>query len=191
MGSISKPASPIAQLSDPLTFAADSTAFPPARHPVDDDLLIQTHSALGLNQRELAELLEISLRTVQRWAAGRSSPAQHDWHAMARAVHPVDPVLAERLAAAGGSSLAALGFVPPPVPPPVLPPAPPPVIYDPRHLADGVVCAAAESADLSPQAIRMVLLAAFRRAREMRLTVEEMERALTPEGSGKNEPTKQ
>jgi hypothetical protein len=34
--------------------------------------------------------------------------------------------------------------------------------------------------NLTPSAVRPALLAAFRRAREMRLTVEDMENALTP-----------
>jgi DNA-binding XRE family transcriptional regulator len=145
-------------------------------------LLNEVRWALSLNQRTLAELLQVSSRTVQRWDAGTSAPAMLDWYAMARAAHPVDPALAERLAAAGGTSLKALGLVA------ELPPAATPsTAYELRHLADAVVCAAAESIDATPHAIRTALLAAFRRARQMRLTVEDMERALVVEDAGKKD----
>jgi DNA-binding XRE family transcriptional regulator len=156
-------------------------------------LLHEVRWALSLNQRTLAELLQVSSRTVQRWDAGTSTPAMVDWHAMARAAHPVDPALAERLAAAGGTSLKTLGLVPESPPaatpsPPELPPAATPSpAYELRHLADAVVCAAAESIDATPHAIRTALIAAFRRARQMRLTTEDMERALVAEDVGKKE----
>src|SRR5258708_38339150 len=81
-------------------------------------LTLEARSALSLNQRTLAEMLGISARTVQRWDARRSEPARSDWHAMARAVHPIDAELAERLAQAGRTSLAELGLVGAPPPPP-------------------------------------------------------------------------
>jgi hypothetical protein len=49
----------------------------------------------------------------------------------------------------------------------------------PRHLvADAVVCAGADAVDTTPGAVRAILLAAFRRARELGLGVEEVEKAL-------------
>jgi DNA-binding XRE family transcriptional regulator len=140
-------------------------------------LLLDARSALSLNQRSLAEFLGISSRTVQRWDAGRSQPVDAEWHKLARAVHPIDPELAARLAKAGRSSLDELGLGRA---------APPPI--DVRHLADGVVCAAAESMDLTPRAVRPAVFAAFRRARQMRLTVEDMESALAPPEPPRKKP---
>lgn len=141
-------------------------------------LLWDARQALSLNQQTLAEFLGISSRTVQRWDARESAPTNSDLHKLARAVHPINPELAARLAKEGSSSLEELGIVRPPDPPPPAP-APQPA-YELAHLADGVVCAAAESMGLTPLAIRPALLAAFRRAREMHLTVEQMEEALAP-----------
>ena len=158
-------------------------AFGPGDDSVSVPLYLEASRVLRLNQRTLGELLGISARTVQRWGSRRSEPAPHSWHGMARAVHPVDAQLAGRLAEAGGSSLAALGLA-------EAPQAVPSGAHDLRHLADGVVCAAAESIDLSPRIVRTALLAAFRRAREMRLTVEDMESALAPESTARKEPKK-
>ncbi len=141
-------------------------------------LTLEARSALSLNQRTLAEMLGISARTVQRWDARRSEPARSDWHAMARAVHPIDAELAERLAKEGRSSLEELGLVG------AAAPAPPSSAYELHHLADAVVCAAAEAIDLPPRAIRQALIAAFRRARQMRLSVEDMESALAGKDAG-------
>jgi len=66
---------------------------------------------------------------------------------------------------------------PPPAPPPEvvvapLPPEPPPL---PAHvLVDSVVCAAAEVMAVAPQTLRPLLLAAFARAHEARLTAAEV-----------------
>ena len=48
-------------------------------------------------------------------------------------------------------------------------------------MVDVVVCAAAEALDVSPRAVRPALLAAFQRAREAGLTLEQVEKALSPE----------
>ncbi len=145
------------------------------------DLVHEASAALHLDQRELGELLGLSTRTIQRLYAGKASFIYIQWQKLARATHPTHPDLAARLAAQGGSSLQALGLVKP------APPAPAPAapLYDVQHLADGVVCAAAEAIDLAPRAIRPALLAAFRRARQMRLTVEELETALGADTSRK------
>lgn len=144
-------------------------------------LVREACDALSLNQRELGELLGLSTRTIQRLYAGKTSFIYIQWQKLARAAYPTHPDLASRLAAQGGSSLQALGLVKP------APPAPAPAapLYDVQHLADGVVCAAAEAIDLAPRAIRPALLAAFRRARQMHLTVEELENALGEPASRK------
>src|SRR5580658_1565840 len=86
-------------------------------NPMEDTaLLLEASRALSLNQRELAELLGISSRTVQRWFARRSSPISLHWHALARATHGAQPALAARLARQGGSSLEELALVAQPPP---------------------------------------------------------------------------
>jgi hypothetical protein len=138
-------------------------------------LLLEVSRALSLNQRQLGALVGVSSRTVQRWHRGGSPAATH-WHALARATHATDADLAARAAAEGHRSLEELGLVAPaPVPPPAPPPAP---RYDVQHLADAVVCAAAEAIDVTPGAVRPALLAAVRRAKHMHLTLEDLEASL-------------
>jgi hypothetical protein len=132
-------------------------------------LLDEACRALGYLQRDLGAVLGVSTRTVQRWYAAGGFLGDAEWQALARAAHPGHPDLAARLAAQGRSSLEALGLV-------VHPPTSP--ARDLQHLADGVVCVAAEAVDLSPRAIRPALVAALRRARQMGLTVEDLENAL-------------
>ena len=45
---------------------------------------------------------------------------------------------------------------------------------------DAMLCAAAEASDASPKALRPVLHVAFKRARELGLSVEDVEAALAP-----------
>jgi hypothetical protein len=47
-------------------------------------------------------------------------------------------------------------------------------------LVDAVVCAAADVLEVAPVTLRGALLAAFRRARELRLSAEDVEVALAP-----------
>ena len=154
---------------------------------MNDPTVILTHQArslLLLSQRTLGDLLGISRRTVQRWDAGRSHPSPFDLQKLAHAVHPKDPSLAAKLAKAAGTTLEALGLarVPPasqPSPAPPAGPSPPALpALTTRHLVDIVVCAAAEALDVPPPAVRPVLLAAFRKAREVGLKVEDVEGAL-------------
>jgi hypothetical protein len=125
---------------------------------------------LGLTHGQLANMLGVSLRTVARWYAKQGGPVAGDFHTLARAVHPRDPDVAARLAAAGGTTLEALGLTAPPedltLPVPLL--------------VDSVLCAAAAALDVAPKAVRPALVAAFQRAREMRLSVEAVDLALRP-----------
>jgi len=113
---------------------------------------------------QLAERLTSSKRTVERWFAGESQPSDAQLGQLARLVHPRDPALAAEIAAAVGESLASLGVHRPP---------------PPAHLVDAVVCVAAETIDVPSRALRPALLAAFRRARELGLTLEDVEKVLT------------
>jgi DNA-binding XRE family transcriptional regulator len=146
-------------------------------------LLGDARRALSLNQAQLAELLESSKRTVQRWETKRGAPYPDTVAKLAAHVHPHDAETAADLAATIGQTLESLGIVvpPPPVPPPPAPlpappPGPPPM---PRDLAvDAVVCVASDAMGAMPAAVRGGLLAAFRRARQLGLSCEEVERAL-------------
>jgi DNA-binding XRE family transcriptional regulator len=136
--------------------------------PVNSDqalaLLAAVRKELILSQSTLGKLVGRERRTVMRWQQGRANPYPWHWEAMARAVHPRNRALASQLAAAGGHTLVSLGLeapAPPPAPPP---PAPAPAGPAPRHLVDSIVCAAAEAIQLTPQAIRPALVAAFERA---------------------------
>lgn len=140
----------------------------------------------GLNQRTLSELLGCSRRTIQRLDASNGSLTAPQWCKVAGAVYPHDAALAARVAAAGGSTLEKLGLVrpAPAQTPAVVPPLGPPVATIPpalliRHLADVVVYAAAEALAVPPQSARPALLAAFSKAVEVRLTVEDLVAALT------------
>jgi hypothetical protein len=128
---------------------------------------------MQMTQGEMAKYLGISRRTVNRWGSRGVGLAPFQAHDLARLVHPRDAALAAKLAAAGGATLESLGLEKKEPPPP--PPDPP------RHLVDVVVCAAADALDISPRQVRAALLAAFRRAREAGLTVENVEKALSPE----------
>jgi transcriptional regulator with XRE-family HTH domain len=127
---------------------------------------------LGLNQRETAELCGVSTRTVQRWMNGRSALAPHDYRTLAQAVFPHDPELAGELAVAGGVTLEKMGLA-----------EPPPSV---DLIIDSVLCAAAVAVDMKPLELRPALLAAFKRARMLKLSLEAVESALeTADGSAR------
>jgi DNA-binding transcriptional regulator YiaG len=143
-------------------------------------LLGDARRALSLTQAELADLIGSSKRTVQRWETSRAHPYPADLTKVAGHVYKEDAELAAEIAATFGQTLVSLGIVAPPAPPPPLPPpqpaGPPPM---PRHLAvDAVVCVASEALGALPGTVRGVLLAAFRRARELGLSCDEVEQAL-------------
>jgi len=141
-------------------------------------LVHQARRALALSRQGLGELLHVSSKTIARRETGESPVYSTELHELARLVHPRDPALGEELALAGGATPQALGLAPAPAPPPAPPPAAPPL--PPRALVDAVVCAAAEALTATPQAVRSAVLAAFRRARELRMTTQDVEDALTP-----------
>jgi transcriptional regulator with XRE-family HTH domain len=161
------------------------------------EVAIRAKQSLGLSDRELAQVAECSLRTVSRWWGDESTPRHTHFQALAAFAFPKDAALAADLATAGGVTLEQLGLRSP-APPPQAPKAAPPPELPPvatRLLAESVVCSAAEELDAPPRAVRGVLRAAFRRAREMRLSVEEMDDALSaaaapaaPKGSKQPKP---
>jgi hypothetical protein len=146
---------------------------------VDDSwiaLTLDARRVLRINQRMLGELLGLSRRTIQRWDQGHSAPTKSDTAKLA-AAH--DPSLGAKLAQTCRTTLEPLGIAEPAQTP----------LAPPSYLIDAVVCAAAEALNVAPPAVRPVLLAAFRRAREVGLRVEDVEAALgeslAPKKAGK------
>jgi DNA-binding XRE family transcriptional regulator len=151
-------------------------------------LVTRAQRTIGLSQRQLGELVGASRRTITRWFGGGSTPGLSALQTIAGAVYPHDPALAAALAAETGQTLVSLGIeMPPPPPAPVIDaaPAPPEPVGPParpfppaRLVVDSIVCAAAESMQCAPSAVRDVLRAAFARARGLGLTLEEVEEGL-------------
>jgi transcriptional regulator with XRE-family HTH domain len=136
--------------------------------------VIAGRRALGLSQAQLAAALGSSKRTAARWEAGRATLAPWQACQLARLVHRVDPAIAAEVADAAGETLESLGLVAPAA----TPAAPPPPATS--LVVDAIVCVAADVLMTTPKTVREALHAAFRRARELRLSVEEVENALAP-----------
>ena len=147
-------------------------------------LFIQAARTLALTHQGMAEVCQTSMRTAQRWTAGRAHPSPAQVMLLAVAVLPKDLDLAEALAREAGTSLIAAGLVPPPAPAPA-PQGPPPRPFPPVALmVDSILHAATQSAGAhaadptSHQAILEITRAAFARARGLGLSVEEVHDAL-------------
>jgi DNA-binding XRE family transcriptional regulator len=154
-------------------------------------LLIEARWALDIaSQGDLGERLGASRRTGQRWERGQAHPTGPQLHELARLVHPKNAALAAELAAACGTTVQALGLVPPPAPaapPPTVPGVPLASVQ-----VDSLVLTAADAMDTTSRVVRPVLYAAFARARQLRLTVEQVEEILRPveASKGKAPPAK-
>jgi hypothetical protein len=146
-------------------------------------LLVKAGEVLQLNQRELAEKLGVSRRTIVRWTGCVTSMGPMEMTDLSRLVFPHDVPLAEALAVQARTTLEKLGLVrPAPAPPPPLPPpAPSPPVPPLARLVDIVVCAVADALDLPPRAARPALLAGVRCAKDLGLKLDEMEQALADE----------
>jgi hypothetical protein len=142
------------------------------------EMLYRVQKALHINQKELAGMLQCSERTVSRYydRGGELSPA--GYATLATACHPHDRDLAVHVAQRGGHTLESLGLEHPPVPPapaPALQPA-----ASPAHLADSIVCAAAEALDASPRTIRPAVRAALERMVALGMTASAVLEAMAP-----------
>ena len=160
--------------------------------PKEQALLMAGRGAAGMKQTEWGDLLGVSARTVIRLENGQGATTPMMLYQAARAVYPFNRELAARIAEAGSSSVVALGLedesapvhAPPPSEPvliasePASLPALKPAMH---HLVDSVICAAAESMGQPPQALRPALFAACARAREIGLTLEDLEQSLMPD----------
>ena len=140
---------------------------------------------LGMSQGELGDALGVSRRTIIRWQRGHTSPAPTQVKQLADLVRDEDDELADELLAqigiepvappaaeAASSAMAVAAPTAAPAPPPE-PPGP-----APAHAIDSIVCVAADAANLVPRAMRPALAAAFTRAMELGLTLEQIVRGM-------------
>jgi hypothetical protein len=135
-------------------------------------VLLDARRALGdASMGAFGQRLGSSIHTGQRWGRGESRPSHAQLVKLAALVAPVSPSLAQEVASCCGSTLEQLGLLAPQQ-------APVRAAADPIYMADTVVCAASEVLHLLPETIRPALLAAFRRARLVGLSLEELETAL-------------
>lgn len=136
---------------------------------------------LGMTQRSFGEAVGASHRTAARWDAGSSTPGEHHLHTLARLLLPLDRSLAVEVADAAGETLEGLGLeVPPAPPPPPQPASPPSPVVRAEDLVDVLVLTAVEQSGSTPSAVRPWLHAVMKRGAELRLTMEDAERALRP-----------
>jgi transcriptional regulator with XRE-family HTH domain len=154
-------------------------------------LLVLARETLHFTQLELANAIGSSLRTVARWEADRSVPADFHMHRLAGLLFPVDSNLAHDAAFLGGKTLEELGLVKPaPKREPEIAPAPapsPPI----RFLVDAVVCSVAaaleavQGAPVSLACARAAVAAAFTTARDLRLDLDAVAVAVAPKAPAK------
>ncbi len=113
-------------------------------------LIVQCQMALGLTQSELGALIGKTKRTIQRWQDKGAVLLPEEARALAKALRPVRPDLAEEVLALGVQSSAAQPL-------------------DPATAGaiDAILRAAAGAADgTPPEAIRAAVAAAFAEARD-------------------------
>ena len=155
------------------------------------DLLIRASEAMGISGAELARRHGVATKTVGRWLRGQSSIGPFALGQIASLVYPHDRELAARMHAYSIRECTRIGVpLPPPLPIPPTPPtgeagAPTMFVAPPSSRVDALVCAACEAIDVSPRVLRPALLAAFRAARELHLTVDEVEQHLAPRAKRK------
>ncbi len=121
-------------------------------------LLVQCQIVLRLTQEGLGDLLGRNRRTVQRWQESGFEPTADQAEALAHALQPVRPDLAEQVLELGRKATIAAGGTPP------VQPATAEVI-------DAILRAAADAAGSSREAIRPAIIAALLKAEEARVEV--------------------
>ena len=131
-------------------------------------LFVQCRMALGLTQKELADIVGRTRRTIQRWEDHGAILLPSEIGALARALYPARPDLAATVAASGDTSLDALGIG-------AGARSGQPATSDPIA---AIVHAAADAMGLTPDAVRPAVAAAFVRASEVGLDVQAVVRGL-------------
>jgi len=134
---------------------------------------------LAWGQKDVAEALGISVRTLQRRASSAGFADAADYQKLVQPLHARNPALAGEIAAALGRSLAELGVHVPPrpapaaaTPPAAAPraqsPAPPPAKATRAH-AEAVICAAADALGVVPREARPIVATIFSRIRDLEI----------------------
>jgi transcriptional regulator with XRE-family HTH domain len=118
--------------------------------------VIECRAALEMSQQQLADLLGVTKRTIQRWEDRGAIITHATAQTLANAVREGRPDLADAVLAEWRSTSESLGL---PVPP------------DPQVVA-AIVQAAADAGGTTPDAARPLVLAAFERAEAEGLDVE-------------------
>ena len=178
-------------------------SMPAVREESARQLIVRVTEAMGVSGTELARLHGVSTKTVGRWLRGETSP---DWVSigdLAPLVYPYDAELAVRMRDRSVRECTKAGVpLPPPLPIPVPTPtvdaaaapfpekpAKPTFVAPPQARVAALVCAACDAIDVSPRTLRPALLAAFRAARDLELTLDEVEQHLSP--PAKRKPMKE
>jgi hypothetical protein len=117
--------------------------------------------ALSYTHEQMGDVFGASRNTVGRWTHGSADPSPPTLVAIARAVHPKDPATAAGIAWHAHETLESLGLAASTEKKQV----------KVRHLADSVLCAMAEAQHAPPDDLRPSLLAAFRRADALGMSV--------------------
>jgi hypothetical protein len=150
------------------------------------ETLARVQTTLRVTQKKLAEVLQCSERSVSRYYDRGGYIGPSGYARLATACHPHDRALAAYLAERGGQTLESLGLERP-----VAPAAPAPVAKPSAsgpHLADSIVCAAAEALDASPRTMRPALRAALERMVALGMTAGEVLAAMAPAVKPANAP---
>ena len=155
------------------------------------ELLMFAMQELGLERRELPNLLEVSQRTVARIFAGETALYPSHYQTLAARLYPVHRELAAEAAARIGKTLEQLGLVPkppPPAPPPAPAPEPPPVRVPANVVplvAQSLLYTAAESLEVPREALRIALLGVVNQAKDVGLSLDDLAAGLAaiPEAS--------
>jgi hypothetical protein len=163
--------------------------------PTDTAALIEQACGEFLwNQKDIARVIGVSLRTIQR-RSGKGY-IHHNWehHRFIQAVHARNPMLADQLAVSIGTTLEALGLAPLPVPKPPPPPPAPPPLPPPgppaarREHADAVVSAAADALNLVPREARPIVAAIFARISDLEVDLPGLVKLLKGDGAAAAKP---
>jgi hypothetical protein len=148
---------------------SDPTAF----------LVREARIAMGLHSDQaFADFLGVSRRTVQRHAHTSGVP-QGDGHSrLLRALHPLNPQLAQQLALALGKNLVQMGLEAPAPPRGAPQPLKPTRPEARREHAALVVVAAADALGMPPREARPVLAAIFSEARATGVDMDQLAKLL-------------
>jgi hypothetical protein len=133
-----------------------------------------------MTQREFGSATESSHRTAARWDAGRATPSPHQLCLVARLLYPQHPELAREVADAAYETLESLGLEAAPAPAASAPAAPAPSAHRPEDLVDIVILAAVDQTGTPVATARSLVHAVFKRAADLGLSVEAVEKALRP-----------